>query len=264
MLQVPICAILTDFGTRDYYVAAMKAQLLRVNPQIQIVDITHEIEPWNILHGAVVLSQIWNEFPEGTVFLCVIDPGVGSSRKRLTAKINNRYYVGPDNGLITLIAQSKDATYTYIDKEEYLHPGRSTTFDGRDVFAPVAGLLAQTGKISQMGSQCSHPILLNIPKPEKLSEKSIKTIIYNIDHYGNIITNLICPPDLFTDSKLKFTHNKIDYTALFCEFYSQSENAQIIAYMGSNHYLEFAQNRERLVDRFVDPHIGDPLIIDLE
>ena len=127
-----IIALLTDFGTRDYYVGAMKGVILAINPYAEIVDITHEIEPQNVMSAAFVLSACYHDFPAGTIFVCVVDPGVGSERRAITAASNGHTFVGPDNGIFSLVL-SGDSKMVSIEKDLFFRKPVSSTFHGRDI-----------------------------------------------------------------------------------------------------------------------------------
>ena len=131
-------ALLSDFGLKDHYVSAMKGVILNISPDVNLVDITHEVSPWNVIQGAFLLRATFRYFPRGTVFVCVVDPGVGTERKALAIKTKNYFFVGPDNGLMypSVVEDGLELAVEITNRKYTLE--RSGTFDGRDVFAPAA------------------------------------------------------------------------------------------------------------------------------
>lgn len=177
---MPIVALLTDFGLSDVYVGVMKGVLLSHCPQLVLVDITHAVPPQDVAAGALQLEAAWPWFPPGTVFLCVVDPGVGSSRRALVVRSADRLFVGPDNGLLSWLPEPE--VYE-IERPDL--PLRSRTFHGRDLFAPVAGELAAGVPVAKMGRRVYDPVSLS--RPESSGDTGE---VLAIDHYGNLITSL--------------------------------------------------------------------------
>ncbi len=151
-----IVAILTDFGTADGYVGVMKGVILGIARTAQLVDITQEIPPRDVATGAWVLHTSWRTFPAGTIFLCVVDPGVGSARLPIALQAGGAYFVGPDNGLFTYVLRdAPPSEVVVLDNPRYQFPARSATFHGRDIFAPAAGHLAAGIPLDQLGTPLS-------------------------------------------------------------------------------------------------------------
>ena len=180
-------ALLTDFGARDWYVGAMKGVVVSLCPQAALIDITHQIEPGDIEGGAFILSQCWQEFPRGTVFLAVVDPGVGTDRKAVAVEAQGRFFVGPDNGLFGFL---KNYVARIITHEACIQEDCSSTFHGRDIFAPTAAQLA-AGKIDfeQVGPLVEK-LVPSVWPPVEVMRKGIHGCILTFDHFGNAITNL--------------------------------------------------------------------------
>jgi S-adenosylmethionine hydrolase len=183
-LHRPIITLTTDFGLSDYYVAAMKAVLIQRCPRARLIDVTHQVPRHDILCGSITLERAIDGFPEGTVHLAVVDPGVGTDRKILIADINRQLVVCPDNGLITWAwrhhqpARAFDVTW---------RPRMSSaTFHGRDIMAPVAGALAAGEKISALARPLDHPVLLEVAPSVDLCTGQI----IHVDHFGNATTNI--------------------------------------------------------------------------
>ena len=186
--------LLTDFGTRDGFVGAMKGVILSIAPDIQITDITHEISPQNIMEGALALGRTAHYFPTGTIHVAVVDPGVGTDRRAIAARLGAQYFVGPDNGLLTLLLeraerQQEETEIVHLNRPEYWLPEVSNVFHGRDVFAPVAAHLAAAVPLSQLGSPIQDPLRLIIPTPQPI-DGGWRGEIIHIDRFGNLAANI--------------------------------------------------------------------------
>jgi S-adenosyl-L-methionine hydrolase (adenosine-forming) len=185
-------ALLTDFGSQDQYVASMKGVILSINPTVDIIDITHEIQPYRIRQAAYVLWSVYNYFPKDTIFLNVVDPGVGSERRIIVMKTKKYIFIAPDNGLLDFVLHEQKAT-TAVEVTQSSLKGDilgniSSTFHGRDLLAPLAGYISDNVPIKNFGISYTLP---KIRSPFVDSRKDIlQTCILHIDHYGNIITNL--------------------------------------------------------------------------
>ena len=186
---MPVIALLTDFGTQDHYVAAMKGVILSVNRKAVIVDITHEIEPQNVTSAAFVLRCCYREFPPSTVFCCVVDPGVGSDRRAVIVNTSGQSFVGPDNGLFSFLYE-ENANVTSIENDQFFRKPVSATFHGRDIFAPVAAHLSLGVPPHEFGPQITDPVTLTDARPEQMDETTIEGSVIHIDHFGNIVTNI--------------------------------------------------------------------------
>ncbi len=186
-----LITLLTDFGTADYFVGAMKGVILSMNPQARVVDITHEIPPQEIGAGAFVLMAVYRDFPAGTIHVAVVDPGVGSARRPVLVVAGGHSFVGPDNGIFSYVYEREaDCRVFHLNRAEYFRPQRSATFHGRDVFAPVAGALANGTRAEELGDQITDYVRLPELSPRKLADGSLEAKVIHIDHFGNCITNL--------------------------------------------------------------------------
>lgn len=179
----PLVSLLTDFGCRDSYVAEMKAVLLSAVPSVQLVDLTHEIPPGNVLAAQYILARTWARFPSGSVHLAVVDPGVGSRRRAIAVASADHYFVGPDNGLFTPVLDG--ATVVELTVPENAAP----TFHGRDVFAPAAARLVMGEGVEKLGTPVADPIRLSPPQPVVEGERVRGAVIY-VDRFGTLITNI--------------------------------------------------------------------------
>ena len=192
--RAPLIALLTDFGLRDIYVGVVKGVLLGVAPGMPLVDITHDIAPQDVEEGAWLLHLAWPSFPEGSVFYCVVDPGVGSARRAIAIQVGAMYFVGPDNGLFTYLKPQASAA-AVLDNPRYHRAQVSSTFHGRDIFAPCAAQLALGTPLAALGSSLSPLDLVTLNSPQPFwREQTLVGRIIAIDRYGNLIADF--PPDL--------------------------------------------------------------------
>jgi S-adenosylmethionine hydrolase len=183
--------LLTDFGTADYFVGAMKGAILSVAADARIVDITHEIPPHDIEAGAFTLLAAYQTFPEQTIHVCVVDPGVGSARRPILIASQNYFFVGPDNGLFSYVLErEQNCRVFHLTNEKYFRPSVSQTFHGRDVFAPVAAALSKGVEPSAFGALITDYKRLAPLSPKRASGGEIAARIIHIDRFGNCITNL--------------------------------------------------------------------------
>jgi S-adenosylmethionine hydrolase len=185
-----IITLMTDFGTKGGYVGAMKGVILGINPQCTVVDITHEIPPQGIFEGAFVLGNTYGFFPQGSIHLAVVDPGVGTQREALVVETEDYYFVGPDNGLFTWIFRGREVKQVIgIRNRDFFLEQISQTFHGRDIFAPIAGHLSLGRKPHEFGVKLDTCSEIDIPEP-KVTDKGFTGEIVYIDRFGNLITNL--------------------------------------------------------------------------
>jgi len=189
-----IVTLMTDFGLKDGNVGVMKGVIWSYAPQAQIADLSHLIGPQNIREASLILARSAPYFPPGTVHVVVVDPGVGTSRRPLAARLGQQYFVGPDNGVVTQYlewAESRDLplAFVHLDRPQFWLPEVSDVFHGRDIFSPVAGRLAAGFDLAGLGSPLSGPLRLALPQPQRTSSGWQAEIIH-IDHFGNLATNL--------------------------------------------------------------------------
>ncbi len=185
-----IITLTSDFGSRDAFTASLKGVILKINPLAQMIDVSHEIAPQDIWEAAFTLKSAYSYFPKGTVHLAVVDPGVGSVRRPIIVVTESYYFVGPDNGLFTLIYQEAERIRVHhITATHYFLPNPSHTFHGRDVFAPVAAWLSKGIPSGNFGEEITDYLKLNVPS-SKVSAGAIEGHVVHIDRFGNMITNI--------------------------------------------------------------------------
>ena len=182
-----LITLITDFGTADGYVGEMKGVLLSLAPDADVVDITHDIAPQDVDHARLTLARVWRRFPPGTMHVVVVDPEVGSARAALAVSSDDRFLVGPDNGVLSpaLLVAGVRAV------ELPLPPNASATFHGRDVFAPAAAALARGESLDALGVDAPEPIVRRTPEPARRADGSLDGEVIIVDRFGNAVTNLV-------------------------------------------------------------------------
>jgi len=249
--DLPVITLLTDFGTADYFVAAVKGVILTINPQASLVDITHEIPPQDIESGAFTLLTCYCDFPPGTIHMAVVDPGVGSARRPIVVRAGQYYFVGPDNGLFSYIydresrVADREPPYQvfHVTASEYFRQPPSPTFHGRDVFAPVAAALSNGIQPEALGPRITDPVRLAPLSPSKDESGKLHGRIIHIDRFGNCITNITRDVLPSTDGAILIVKEKTIDT--FRTFFSDDTDASSDPFLiwGSAGFLEIAVNR---------------------
>jgi S-adenosylmethionine hydrolase len=243
-----IIGLITDFGTRgQHYVSSMKGVILNINPEVNIVDISHSITPFSIIEASYIINTTYTYYPEGTVFIIVVDPGVGSSREILAIKtVNNYYFVGPNNGIFLGVFESNEFFECIeIKNEDYFIKPISNTFHGRDIMAPVAANITKNIPLSNFGvpfnpnDQISSPIVFN-----KISNKEIRCTVQYIDEFGNIITNIKASSLSLKDGvNLKIKVKQTEISGKFVQFFQNVIKNSLLFLIGSTGFLEISKNK---------------------
>lgn len=238
-----IISLITDFGLKDNFVGVMKAVILGINPRAWIVDICHEIKPQGILEAAFLLRSSFKFFPSGTVHLVVIDPGVGSKRKKILVKTKNHFFIAPDNGVLSLALEDEPAiNIIEITNDKYFLKPVSGTFHGRDIFAPVAAYVSKGEDIKKFGKSINSIKALELPQVKVDKQELIGEIIY-IDKFGNLVSNIdkATLKNFIGNKKFKF-HIKNKIINKLSQSYSEGFPQEPIALIDSFDYLEIAIN----------------------
>lgn len=248
-----VITLLTDFGNQDAYVGIMKGVIAGINPFVNIIDICHNIPPQDIFNGAYLLSTSYKYFPRGTVHVAVVDPGVGSERDIVCVETDDYLFLVPNNGLLSFIAQKESLkNIVRVTNEKYFLPPVSTTFHGRDVFAPVAARLSLGIKPLQLGIKTNQLRQLDIPKPAYLKTGKLKGQIMYIDRFGNLITNITKGhiKDLRVLPKcLETTIGRKKIVGL-CKTYTDVKAGEPLLLFGSTGFLEVSINRGNAQEYF--------------
>lgn len=245
----PVITVLTDFGWRDPYVSSMKGVILSICKNATIVDISHSIPKFNIMHGAYLLAFSVPYFPPGTIHVVVVDPGVGSERLPILVQTkNDQYLIGPDNGIFTLVVERCGGwkKIVKLENETFFLNEISTTFHGRDLFAPVAAHLANGTSIEEFGSEISEIRQINVQEPI-VRRNEIEGLILFTDSFGNIITNI--SKSLFEELKIS-TGSQVELDLAtntrdikFCQSYAEVEKNQFLLIIGSRGLAEISMNQ---------------------
>lgn len=261
MARQMIATLLTDFGTRDPYVAAMKGVMIGLCPDVHLVDITHDVPPHDVLAAAFVLAQAAPSFPMGTVHLVVVDPDVGTGREILAARFGGQVFVFPDNGVITLVAGSMPLEQIVIvrDKRYFATSDPSGTFHGRDILAPVAVRILMGLDLRRLGPQPDKYKLLDLPPVAEPPGELAGQVVY-VDHFGNVITNL-------TEAAIRHRWAVPDRLHVLCQgkdcgplrgTYGTVAAGEPLALINSMGLLEIAVNHDQ-ASRVLGAQVGTPV-----
>lgn len=253
-----VISITTDFGQKDGFVGTMKGVIWKICPQVQIADITHEVPPQDIFTGAMAIWRAVPFFPAGSIHIAVVDPGVGTHRRPMAARLGDQYFVGPDNGLFTLLLRDAEKTglpvqLTELTNTEYWLPSVSRTFHGRDIFAPVAAHLATGVSLEKLGVPFTDPVMLDIPRPKRTDKGWIAHITV-IDAFGNLTTDLNA--DLLGGRRNVHLQIKSAEISGIIASYGQSQPGELVAVVDSEGYLEVAVVNGSAAAR-LDAKLGD-------
>ncbi len=255
-----IVTLTTDFGTRDGFAAQMKGTVLGINPGACVIDVTHEIAPFAVMEGALVIRGISRHFPLETVHIAVVDPGVGGSRRGIAIRSEGRFYVGPDNGLFSfLVSEDSSHEIREIQNEQYFLPNPHPTFHGRDIFAPAAAHLSMGAPLESFGPIVSDPVTLSLPRVRPTSRGVEGEVIY-VDRFGNLTSNIDA-------SFLARPVAAVDVADLrihaLNRFFSGVPEGNALALINSFGFLEIAVNRGNASKKLgIGP--GDPVKVEWE
>ncbi len=242
-----IITLLTDFGTADYFVGELKGAILSVNPQAQIVDLTHEIPAHDIQAGAFTLLAAYASFPPGTIHVAVVDPGVGSARRPLLITTQEYFFVGPDNGLFSYACERERAVRAYqLTEEKFFRATVSATFHGRDIFAPVAGALSNGVLAESFGELIDDYARLPPLIPARDAGAAWSATIIHIDRFGNLVTNItrreLAGAEFAQGATVEIGGREINSFRRFYAEEARSETGELFAIWGSAGFLEISSN----------------------
>jgi S-adenosylmethionine hydrolase len=238
----PVITLTTDFGLSDHFVGVMKGVILGIQPAAQIVDVSHGVQPYEIVDGAFTIAQAYRYFPKKTIHVVVVDPGVGSARRPLLAEMGGQYFVAPDNGVLSMVFAREKPKVRHITNERYFLHQLSRTFHGRDVFSPVAAHLAAGVPPAKFGKLIEDYLRPSFDKPEQTGKHKWNGVILKADHFGNLATNFHIDqfPSLRTHAfSLNMGSQAITRLALT---YSECAVGELFAIVGSSGYIEVAAN----------------------
>ena len=241
-----IITLTTDYGTNDHLVGTLKGVILKINPEVTIVDITHNVTPFDLLDGALAVGSAYSYFPAKTIHVVVVDPGVGTERRPLLVSAGNQYFVAPDNGVLSVIyeREPEGLVVRHATAEHYYLQPVSKTFHGRDIFAPVAAWLTKGWQTASMGEQINDYKRFGLPKPKEV-DGVVKGVVMRADAFGNLITNFReadLPESVRAEGAIKLQVGNQAVTR-FVETFAQGNNTEPIVYVGSSGFLEIAVNK---------------------
>jgi len=242
----PIVTLTTDFGTNDHFVGAVKGVILDIVPEAAIVDISHAVQAFDVLDGALTISQAYSYFPTGTIHMVVVDPGVGTTRRPIIASSDGYHFVAPDNGVLSMVYAREERIHVrHITSDHYFRQPVSSTFHGRDVFAPVAGYLAKLVDSHKFGEEVEDYVRFAAPKPKPAGDNRIRGVVLKVDRFGNLITN-VTPEDvpaIFAGKAgFKITVGSKEITEIRTA-YAEGAPGEVFGILGSMGYLEIVANR---------------------
>jgi S-adenosylmethionine hydrolase len=243
----PIVTLTTDFGLNDHFVGTIKGVILDIAPDVEIVDICHSVQAFDVLDGALTIAQAYSYFPTGTVHLVVVDPGVGTARRPIVVSSERHHFVAPDNGVLSLVYGREERLHVrHVTAEHYYLQPVSSTFHGRDIFAPITAYLAKGVDPEKFGDEINDFVRFNPPKPKPASGNILRGVVLKVDRFGNLVTN-ITPQDvpaLFQPEPPTFriTVGKREINEMHTN-YAQGAPGSVFGILGSMGYLEIAANR---------------------
>lgn len=242
-----VITLTTDYGQTDHFVGVMKGVILNINPEVQIVDLNHQVNSYDIFDAAFTVGQSYTFFPPDTIHVVVVDPGVGSARRPILVRTGLHKFVAPDNGVLSIVFErERGAEVWHVNADHYFLNPVSNTFHGRDIFAPIAAWLSKGVAPERFGDPITDFAQLASPKPKRVDDSVIKGVALKVDKFGNLITN-ISPrdvPQLLTENPppFKIVINDHEITRLSLS-YSTGKPSEIFAIVGSSGYLEISTNR---------------------
>jgi S-adenosylmethionine hydrolase len=248
LARTAIVTLTTDFGLNDHFVGAMKGVILEIAPEAQIIDISHAVQPFDILDGALTISQAYSYFPSGTVHMVIVDPGVGTARRPVILNSDRHLFVAPDNGVLSLIYDREERiSVRHVTAEHYFLQPRSNTFHGRDIFAPVAAYLAKGVEPDRFGDEITDYVRFSAPRPKPVDERTLQGVVLKVDRFGNLVTNIRPEdaPQLFsaTPPAFKIAIGTKAQATHMCTNYADGAPGEIFGILGSMGFLEVATNR---------------------
>jgi S-adenosylmethionine hydrolase len=244
-LTNPIITLTTDYGTNDHLVGVLKGVILKINPDVTIVDITHAVTPYDLLDGALQIASAYSYFPPRTIHVVIVDPGVGTERRPILVSGQNQYFIAPDNGVLSGVYEKEsNVVVRHLTSEHYFMQPVSKTFHGRDVFAPVAGWLSKHWQPASMGETIEDFKRFAMPRPKE-ADGALKGVVLKVDSFGNLITNLHAedlPAGAAEKGELNLQVGTHAVTRMVPMF-AAGNAGEAVAYMGSSGYVEIGVNK---------------------
>jgi S-adenosyl-L-methionine hydrolase (adenosine-forming) len=243
-----IITLTTDFGQNDHFVGVLKGVLLEIVPDARIVDISHAVQAFDVLDGALTISQAYSYFPAGTVHMVIVDPGVGTARRPILVMGERHIFVAPDNGVLSLVYDREQRlSVRHITAEHYFLQPTSSTFHARDVFAPIAAYAAKGVDTGRFGDEVTDFVRFAAPRPKATDERTLRGVVLKVDRFGNMITNITPEdaPKIFEPGASGFTiivggKGQIERV---CANYAEGGPGEVFGILGSMGFLEISAYR---------------------
>jgi len=242
----PIITLTTDYGNNDHLAGVLKAVILKINPDVTLVDITHQVHSFDLLDGALTIGAAYAYFPPRTIHLVIVDPGVGTEQRPLLVSGQNQYFIAPDNGVLSSIYDQEHdhVVVRHVTAEHYFMQPVSKTFHGRDIFGPVAAWLSKGWQTSAMGEEIKDYKRFALPKP-KAADGGVKGVVMKVDSFGNLLTNFRSEhlaAETLNGGKIRMEAGTHAITK-FVDTFGRGPAGEAVAYIGSSGYLEIAVNK---------------------
>lgn len=263
-MKNPMIALLTDFGEEDFFVGSLKGVITTINPSARIVDITHHVPPFEVLAGSFILYAVYRYYPSGTIFLMIVDPGVGTARRILLVETDDYLFIAPDNGMLSLVLDSESANkIIHVTNSKYFLPEPSSTFEGRDKMAPAAAWLSKGVGPCEFGQRISDCMRMEVQRPRIGRRDIIGQILY-VDKFGNLITNVPAAEVNHllerVEGKKMICYLREEKVARFEQSYSFVDKGELLILPGSLGLIEIAM-REGSAQEKLSAHPGDTVRI---
>ena len=259
----PIITLTTDYGTDDHLVGVLKGVILKINPEVTIVDITHGVTPFDLLDGAMAISNAYSYFPPRTIHVVVVDPGVGTDRRPLLVSGQNQYFIAPDNGVLSgVYDKEQNFVVRHLTAEHYFLQPVSKTFHGRDIFAAVAGWLSKNWQPASMGEEITDFKRFALPRPKE-ADGLLKGVVLKVDSFGNLITNFRSedlPEGALEKGEIKLQVGSHTVSKLVPTF-ANGNAGEAIAYVGSSGLVEIGVNKGN-ASKTLGLGRGTPVLLD--
>jgi S-adenosylmethionine hydrolase len=243
-LSNPIITLTTDYGIGGHLVGVLKGVILKINPDVTIVDITHEVTPYDLLDGALAVASAYGYFPPRTIHVVIVDPGVGTERRPLLVSGQNQYFIAPDNGVLSgVFEKEQNFLVRHLTSEHYFLQPVSKTFHGRDVFAPVAAWLSKHWQPASMGEEIKDFKRFALPKPKE-ADGGLKGVVLKVDSFGNLMTNFRAedlPAEASEKGEVKLQLGTHAVTR-FVPTFASGNAGEAVAFVGSSGYVEIGVN----------------------
>jgi S-adenosyl-L-methionine hydrolase (adenosine-forming) len=241
----PIITLTTDYGTSDHLVGVIKGVILQISPNATIVDINHQVAPFDILEGALAIGLAYRYFPARTIHVVVVDPGVGTPRRPILVSTEQHYFIAPDNGVLSMVYEREPQLIVrHITAQHYFQNPVGNTFHGRDIFAPVAAWLAKMQQTEALGDEISDYVRFTLPRAKPVGA-GMKGVVLRADHFGNLMTNLTMedlPQAMIAEGKIKLQigGKRIER---FTQSFAEGPAGEPVAILGSSGFVEIAVNK---------------------